>query len=109
MADLHPVPVPAPGQLFGRPHTYGVAHDLDRMRQGFAPPPRAPRIQARPRRRRGSRLRQWWAGSERRPADLWHRLRCRTGHHEQRGGHLMQLGNRFVFVERRCRWCDAPA
>jgi hypothetical protein len=105
--DRLPVPVTAPGHLFGQVHSYGVAHELERMRQGSVPPPRAPRIRTRSPVPAVGRLRRWWAGSDRRPVDLWHRIRCRTGHHELRGGHQMQLGNRFVFVERRCRWCDA--
>ena len=108
-ADWLPVPIEAPGQLFGRPHSYGVAHDLERMRNGFAPPPRTPRIQTRAQRHRSgpwTALRRRWANSDTGPVDLWHRFRCRTGHHEYRGGHQMQLGNRFVYVERRCRFCD---
>ena len=97
-----------PAQLFGRPHSYGVGRDLDRVKAGWVPPPRAPRIRTRDRRRGPlASFRRWSAGRERGPADLWHRFRCRTGHHEFRGGHQMQLGSRWVFVERRCKWCDA--
>jgi len=49
------------------------------------------------------------ASGDRRPVDVWHRIRCRTGHHDVRGGQQMQLGSRFVLVERRCIWCDAEA
>lgn len=37
----------------------------------------------------------------------WHRLKCRLGRHEIAGGHTMQIGGDVVFVERRCRWCEA--
>ena len=99
-------------QLYDRPHTYGVAHDLERMRAGLGPPPRKSRIRARTRRRRRgplSAVRVWLASGDRRPVDVWHRFRCRTGHHDVRGGQRMQLGSHFVLVERRCIWCDAEA
>jgi hypothetical protein len=99
-----------PRQLFDRDHTYGVAHDLERMRAGLGPAPRQPRIRTRSRRLPGgpfASARRWWANGDRRPVDLWHRLRCRRGHHDFRGGHQIQLGSRFEFVERRCVWCDA--
>jgi len=94
-----------PRQLYDRAHTYGVAHDLERMRAGHAPPPRTPRISTRAHRR--SRTRRWWGGGEGRSAELWHRFRCRTGDHDFRGGHQMQFGSRFEFIERRCIWCEA--
>jgi len=94
-----------PRQLFDKDHTYGVAHDLERMRAGLGPAPRAPRIPNSRRRWRGARR---WGGGERRSVDLWHRFRCRTGHHDFRGGHQMQFGSRFEFIERRCIWCDVP-
>lgn len=108
-SDRLPVRPEPPGQLFGRDHTYGVAHDLERMRAGLGPAPRTPRIRTRSRRRRGpfASARQWWANGDRRPVDLWRRFRCRTGHHDFRGGHQIQLGSRFEFVERRCMWCEA--
>ena len=110
-SEALPVPHATPPQLFGRSHTYGVAHDLERMRQGVVPPPRTPRVAPRGRRRRGggpwASLLSWWASRDRRPVDVWHRIRCRTGHHDIRGGHQVQLGSRFVHVERRCVWCDA--
>lgn len=96
--------------LFDRAHGYGVAHDLERMRAGMAPSPRPPRVRAPTSLRRGGLLasvRRRWASSDNRPADVWHRLRCRAGHHEFSGGELMQLGSRFVLIERRCTWCDA--
>jgi hypothetical protein len=100
-----------PRQLYDRDHTYGVAHDLERIRAGYGPPPRTPRIRTRSRRLPSgpiSLLRRWMANGDRRPVDLWRRLRCRTGRHDFRGGHQIQLGSRFEFVERRCIWCDAP-
>jgi hypothetical protein len=95
-----------PRQLFDKDHTYGVAHDLERMRAGLGPAPRTPRTPTRRLRRMESR--RWRGGGGRRSADLWHRFRCRTGHHDFRGGHQMQFGSRFEFIERRCIWCDAP-
>ncbi|MDQ3897596.1 MAG: hypothetical protein M3326_10215 [Actinomycetota bacterium] len=103
-------PMPPPRQLYDRPHSYGVARELDRIKAGFVPPPRTPRVRpGRSRMRRGpwASFRRWSAARDRGPADLWHRIRCRTGHHQIRGGHQMQLGSRWVFVERRCVWCDA--
>ena len=52
-------------------------------------------------------LRNWWSTGDNRPADMWHRMRCRRGRHDYRGGHAMQLGSSTVHVERRCLWCDA--
>ena len=109
-SDPLPQQLPTPGQMYGHPHAFGVARDLERIKQGFVPPPRVPRIKTRDRRVRGgpwASFRRWWAGSDKRPVDFWHRMRCRTGHHEMRGGHQMQFGSRFEFVERRCIWCDA--
>lgn len=108
-SDRRPAPPPPPAPLYGRPASFGVARDLELMKQGALPPrvPRPPRqtrlplgrIEGRP--RRGSR--------ETGAAELWHRLLCRLGRHDMRGGHQLQLGSEFVFVERRCRWCDRPA
>lgn len=104
-SDLLPDRLREPRQLFDRPHTYGVAHDLERFRQGLGPAPRPPRIQGRYGRVAGrGRERATDVG---RLAGVWHRLRCRTGHHDVRGGGQMQLGSRFVLIERRCIWCDA--
>lgn len=105
-SHLLPERLPAPRQLYDRPHTYGVAHDLERMRQGFAPAPRAPRVSARYARRE-SRLLRRRENDVGRLAGAWHRFRCRTGHHDVRGGGQMQLGSRYVLIERRCIWCDA--
>lgn len=105
--DRMPVRPPPPRQLFDRDHTFGVSHDLERMRQGVGPAPRAPRIPVRSRRSRRGLVRRWMAAGDRRPVDLWRKVRCRTGHHDFRGGEQMQLGSRFVHVERRCIWCDA--
>jgi hypothetical protein len=109
-SDKTPERPSPPRQLYDRPHAYGVARDLERIKEGFVPPPRTPRVQPRSRRARtgppGS-FRRWWAGRNSGPVDLWRRVRCRTGHHDIRGGHQMQLGSRFVLIERRCIWCDA--
>lgn len=106
-SHLLPERLPEPRQLFDRPHTYGVAHDLERMRAGKGPAPRTPRLPARyGRRRRRGRGRETDVG---RLAAAWHRFRCRTDHHVVRGGGQMQLGSRFVLIERRCIWCDAQA
>lgn len=113
--------------LFGHSHSFGVANDLERLRQGRLPPPKPPRIVGKQRgdhpldhrfwqcwgegRRRGIEGRAWrhlrdrWANSEHRPVDIWHRCRCRFGRHEIRGGEQIQLGSRFEHIERRCRWC----
>jgi hypothetical protein len=101
---------PAPRQLYDRPHSYGVAQELERIKEGFVPPPRAPRIRTRTSREGGglrTSFRRRWAESNLRPVDLWHRVRCRTGRHEFRGGQQLQLGSRFTYIERRCVWCDA--
>jgi hypothetical protein len=98
MAELPALRSPASPQLFGRAHSYGVAGDLERLRHGQAPAPRLPRIPTRTRRRRRrqpGRVRQWWAANDLRPVDLWHCVRCRTGHHDLGGGYRL-----------RCVWCD---
>lgn len=110
-SDRSPEKPAPPAPLFGRPPSFGVAHDLELMKQG-ALPPRTRRPQ-RHRRLRGEGEGSWagvrrrWADSDNTPADIWHRIRCRTGHHELRGGEQMQLGSRYVYLERRCIWCDA--
>ena len=113
MAELHevrshllPERLPERRELFDRPHTYGVAHDLERMREGFGPGPRSPRVPARYGRRQGL-LRRQRNSDVGRLTGAWHRFRCRTGHHDMRGGGQMQLGSRYVLIERRCIWCDA--
>jgi hypothetical protein len=99
MAQLPALRDPVSPELFGRRHAYGVANDLDRMRQGLAPAPRAPRLPTRRRRPLpGGRVRRWWAGNELRPVDLWLRLLCRTGHHDLQGGRRL-----------RCVRCGAEA
>lgn len=112
MAELHegrsnllPERLPEPRHLFDRPHSYGVAHDLERMRQGFGPEPRTPRVPSRYARRQGRLVRRR-ENDVGRLAGAWHRFRCRTGHHDVRGGGQMQLGSRYVLIERRCIWCD---
>jgi hypothetical protein len=97
-----PERLPEPRQLYDRAHTYGVAHDLERMRAGKGPAPRTPRVPA-----RYGRQRRRGRSDVGRLAGAWHRFRCRTGHHDVRGGGQMQLGSRYVFIERRCIWCDA--
>ena len=108
-AHLLPERPEPPRPLYDRPHSYGVTRELDRMKEGWVPPPRTPRIRTRDRRRLGpwAAFRGWSASWDRGPAHFWHRMRCRTGHHDLRGGHIMQLGSRPVYVERRCLWCDA--
>jgi hypothetical protein len=86
----------APPELFGRTHSYGVARELELMRRGFALAPRAPRLPVR-RRRPPGRLLRWWVTTDLRPvAEVWHRFRCRTGHHDLGGGYRL-----------RCVRCDA--
>lgn len=50
-----------------------------------------------------------WSYGDRETGYLWHRIRCRLGLHERNGGHTMHLEGTVVFIEARCRWCDAPA
>lgn len=98
---------PEPRYLFDRVPTFGVAHEAEQMRKGVPPIRRVAKVR-KPRRARGpfvTYLRVPWAYGDRDPADRWHRMRCRFGRHEIRGGHVMQLGSATVFVERRCRWC----
>ena len=93
--------------LFDRAPTFGVAREAERMREGVPPVSRA-RTPHRRRRQRGpfvTYMRLPWSYSDRNVGDVWHRVRCRLGRHEIRGGHTMQLGSAVVFVERRCRWC----
>lgn len=81
---------------------FGVAHELDRPGAPWRPrstPAAAPRDGL------WSRLGSWWAGRETLPADLWHRMRCRSGRHQIQGGQQIQLGSRFVRTERCCVWC----
>lgn len=121
---------------YDAPATFGVARDAERMRQGIPPPPiarRPPRsgrfhrppvdrahpldhrpwqCRARAREmplygRTWTHLRHWWSSRDHGPAESWHRLLCRRGRHEFRGGHAMQLGSNVVHVERRCVWCNA--
>ena len=105
---------------------FGVAAELDRIQKALPPArpesrsadgsrthPLDHRIwQCRSRARRGpikgrawAHVRFWWAATDARPGDLWRRMRCRRGRHEIRGGQQMQLGSRFVNVERCCVWC----
>jgi hypothetical protein len=113
-SDRRPAFPPPPAPLFGQPPSFGVAHDLELLKHG-ALPPRPPRPgRSRRRGREGARrqwplsgVRRWWASRDRRPSDLVHRVLCRVGRHDMRGGHQMQLGSTFVHVERRCQWCGA--
>jgi hypothetical protein len=95
--------------LFDHQPAFGLAHEAERMRQGEPPAPR--RSKARRRRRdlgpTWTYFRMPWSYGDRSAGDVWHRLRCRRGHHEMGGGHSMQLGSTVVYVERRCRWCGA--
>jgi hypothetical protein len=93
--------------LFDREPTFGLAHDAELMRRGVPPPPRVATARKR-RRERGpfvTYMRVPWSYGDRNAGDRWHKMRCRLGRHEIRGGHVMQLGSSMVFVERRCRWC----
>jgi len=123
---------PVPGPLFNREHRFGVARDLERMREGTLPVPARAlpypevdrivrdhpldhrvwqcRSEARTRPLHGRSLmhmRIRWANRNRHLDDVWHRLMCRAGRHEIHGGEQIQVGSRLVNVERRCRWCDA--
>jgi hypothetical protein len=98
--------------LFGRDPSFGVARELERVRQGGAAPvkrrPVGPHVGPE---RHGAwaTLRRRWAVSRHHPSDIWHRLMCRRGRHDIRGGHQIQLGSSFVNIERRCLWCDIKA
>lgn len=97
--------------LFDHKHSFGLANEAERVRLGIdRPSPRS--VASRPRsaghggavsrvllRSRGH--------NEGRLSNIWHRVKCRGGHHEIQGGHSMQMGTDWVFVQRRCRWCDA--
>lgn len=50
-----------------------------------------------------------WSYGDRDTGDRWHRLQCRLGRHDMHGGHVMQVDGAVVFIERRCRWCEAEA
>jgi hypothetical protein len=109
-SDRLPARPPPPAPLFDQPPAFGVARDLELMKQGAL----APRVRRPQRRSRFAGRHDGGTGGggrrsrdSSRLADVWHRLRCRTGHHDFRGGHQLQLGSRFVYVERRCQWCDA--
>jgi hypothetical protein len=112
--DPLPMPGAAPEPRYGRTHNFGVARDLELFKQGALPPrptnaSRRASARALRDRRPGPRtgVRGWVASREVGPSDLWHRAQCRLGRHEMRGGHQMQLGSRYVHVERRCQWCGA--
>ena len=113
-----------------RVHRFGVARELERLQQDptkwqqrpveplpnhFHPLDHRPwQCWAEARRtdvhgRIWTHLRTSWASSDKRPSDVWHRIKCRCGRHDIRGGEQIQLGSRFVNVERRCLWCDAEA
>ena len=115
-SDRRPAPPAPPSPLFGQAPSFGVARDLELSKRGALPPrtPRPVRARRPGRARDHARrpdarggLRRWWASRDSRPSDLVHRVMCRFGHHDMRGGHQMQLGSSFVHVERRCQWCDA--
>ncbi len=119
---------PDPGAATPPSYRFGVAAELDRVQkiqQPRRPDPPAAGVgrnhpldhriwQCRARARQGpirgravSHLRFWWAARESGRGTMWRRLRCRRGNHEIRGGQQMQLGSRFVHVERCCVWCGA--
>ncbi|MFN2606552.1 MAG: hypothetical protein ABR511_01460 [Acidimicrobiales bacterium] len=120
--DRPPVTWPDPGApaapsrpagvrpIGGRVPRFGVADELDRAQRGVAPPAPSRSASARPTSRGdggGHGLRTWWASRDTRPTDVWHRLRCRSGHHDVQGGQRVQLGGRYVNLERCCVWCGA--
>lgn len=95
--------------LFDRAPSFGLARDAERMRDGV-PPVIARTNPRKPRRQRGpflTYLRLPWAYGDRGGSDVWHKVQCRRGRHDMAGGHTMQLGSAVVFIERRCRWCEA--
>lgn len=98
-----------PRPIGGRAPRFGVAHELDVLRGAPATkgrPPTAPeRAATHPTAGAWDGMRTWWACRESRPVDVWHRLLCRLGRHDVRGGQQIQVGGRFVHVERCCVWC----
>ena len=97
--------------LFDRTPAFGVAREVDRLAEDVVVDPE-PVVPRKPTRERGpfvTYLFLPWSYGDREPGDFWHRIRCRLGRHEMCGGHTMHLDGALVFIERRCRWCDAEA
>ncbi len=93
--------------LFNRAPAFGLARAVEDM-DGQLPPPTAQDPPPAPRRERGpvmTYLSMPWSYGDRGERDFWHRVRCRVGRHELRGGHPMQLDGAIVYIERSCRWC----
>jgi len=97
-----------------RAPTFGVAREAEIYVSG--PPDAQPdeqwddRPTRKPRREQGpfvTYLRMPWSYGERRRSDVWRRIQCRRGRHQMSGGHTMHLDGALVFIERRCRWCEA--
>ena len=90
-----------------RAPTFGLAREAET----YVPVPVDDDVPPRkPRRERGpfvTYLRLPWSYGDRPRTDVWHRVQCRWGRHQMSGGHTMQLDGTLVFIERRCRWCEA--
>jgi len=89
----------------GRPPRFGVARELELMQTASAPSPLGPTTTPPPTAGRWDRLRTWWACRESTPIDAWHRLLCRFGRHDVRGGQRVQVGGRYVNTQRCCVRC----
>jgi hypothetical protein len=92
VGDLHPLPVQDAGA--GQAELVPALAPADDVE---APPERGPFV---------TYLCLPWSYG-RNTGERWHRMRCRVGRHEMAGGELMQVGGAEIFVERRCRWCEA--
>jgi hypothetical protein len=93
--------------LFNRTPAFGLARAAEEM-DGCVPPAPDEEPPRPPRRERGpvmTYLSMPWSYGDRGERDFWHRVRCRVGRHELRGGHPMQLDGAIVYIERSCRWC----
>lgn len=95
--------------LFDRAPAFGLAGEAQRLPLELPPDPE-PAAPSKPRRERGpvvTYLCLPWSYSDTSPGDRWQRVKCRFGRHAMSGGHAMQVNGDVVYIERRCRWCDA--
>jgi hypothetical protein len=96
--------------LFNRAPAFGLAREAGQLDGELPPAPVEDDPPRRPRREKGpflTYLNMPWSYGDREERHFWHRLRCRLGRHELHGGHPMQVAGEVVYLDRRCRWCDA--